>query len=83
MARGEKDKANQTVTTIGASKVGLLLSVIRQGLLYVPFILCLPSVIGARGIYLAQPCADILTILVCLLLVRPMKRIASQRMMLK
>ena len=67
--------------TIGASRYGLFLSLIRQGLFYVPFILVLPRLIGVAGIYLSQPMADILTILVCLLSIRPMKSIASRNMM--
>ena len=69
-----------TFQTIGASRYGLFLSVIRQGLFYVPFILILPRALGVTGIYLAQPAADILTILVCLFSVRPMKRTASENM---
>lgn len=66
--------------TIGASKYGLFLSVIRQGLFYVPAILALPVLLGGFGIYLAQPAADILTICVCAVSIRPMKRIASPNM---
>ena len=40
-----------TFQTIGSSKYGLFLAVIRQGLFYVPFILLLPSILGVRGIY--------------------------------
>lgn len=69
-----------TFQTIGASKYGLFLSVIRQGLFYVPAILALPALLGVFGIYLAQPAADILTICVCAVSIRPMKRIASQNM---
>ena len=69
-----------TFQTIGESRYGLFLSVIRQGLFYVPFILILPKLFGATGIYLSQPAADILTILVCLFSIKPMKRIASERM---
>lgn len=69
-----------TFQTIGASKYGLFLSMIRQGLLYVPFILLLPRELGVTGIYLAQPAADVLTIAVCLLSIKPMKRIASHNM---
>lgn len=64
----------------GASKMGLLLSMLRQGLLYVPFILLLPGWLGVMGIYLAQPAADVLTILLCLVLIAPMKRIAARNM---
>lgn len=69
-----------TFQTIGSSKMGLFLSLIRQGLFYVPFILILPKLLGVTGIYLSQPAADVLTILVCLFLVKPMKRIASENM---
>ncbi|MGN1006406.1 MAG: MATE family efflux transporter, partial [Aristaeellaceae bacterium] len=69
-----------TYQTIGASRYGLFLSLIRQGLFYVPFILTLPKLLGVTGIYLTQPAADILTILVCLLSIKSMKRIASRNM---
>ena len=69
-----------TFQTIGSSKYGLFLSVIRQGLFYVPFILILPGMLGVTGIYLAQPAADILTMAVCLYSVKPMKRIATGHM---
>ena len=69
-----------TYQTIGASRYGLFLSLIRQGLFYVPFILSLPKLLGVTGIYLAQPAADVLTILVCLFSIRPMKRLASRNM---
>ena len=66
--------------TIGASGYGLFLSMIRQGLFYVPFILTLPRVMGVRGICASQPAADVLTLLVCLFSIRPMKRTASRNM---
>ena len=69
-----------TYQTIGASRYGLFLSLIRQGLFYIPFILTLPKLLGVRGIYFSQPAADVLTILVCLLSIKSMKRIASRNM---
>lgn len=69
-----------TFQTVGSSRYGLFLSVIRQGLFYIPFILTLPKLLGVTGIYFSQPAADILTVLVCICSVRPMKRIASQNM---
>ena len=69
-----------TFQTIGASRYGLFLSAIRQGVFYVPFILTLPEVLGINGIYLSQPAADVLTIIVCVCSVRAMKRIASRCM---
>ena len=70
-----------TFQTIGSSRMGLFLSLIRQGLFYVPFILLLPKYMGVAGIYLSQPCADVLTVFICLLLIRPMKKIASRNML--
>lgn len=69
-----------TYQTIGGARTGLLLSTIRQGVFYAPFILILPKLLGVRGIYFSQPCADILTIIICLFLVKNMKKTASQNM---
>ena len=69
-----------TFQTIGSSKMGIFLSLIRQGLFYVPFILVLPKLMGVTGIYLSQPAADIITILACVFLVKPMKEMASANM---
>lgn len=69
-----------TFQTVGSSKMGLFLSLVRQGLFYVPFILVLPRVLGVSGIYVSQPAADILTILICILLIKPMKNAASRNM---
>ena len=69
-----------TYQTIGASRYGLFLSLIRQGLFYIPFILILPKLLGVTGIYASQPAADILTIFVCVLSIPAMKRIASKNM---
>lgn len=69
-----------TYQTIGASGYGVFLSLLRQGLFYVPFILTLPGFLGVNGIYLSQPAADLLTILVCIFSIRAMKRTASENM---
>lgn len=68
-----------TFQTIGESKYGLFLSMIRQGLFYVPFILTLPQILGVKGIYLSQPLADIFTLIICFLSVKKMKQIAEKR----
>lgn len=70
-----------TFQTIGSSRYGLFLSMIRQGLLYTPFILFLPRLLGVTGIYLAQPAADIFTLIICLVSIKPMKHIASNNML--
>ncbi len=69
-----------TFQTVGAARMGLFLSLIRQGLFYIPFIVTLPGALGVTGIYLSQPAADVLTVVVCLLLIKPMKRIAARNM---
>ena len=66
-----------TFQTIGASKFGVFLSTIRQGLFYAPFILLLPELIGVKGIYFSQPIADILTVLVCVFSYKAMNKIAN------
>lgn len=71
-----------TFQTMGASRYGLFLSCIRQGLFYIPFIVFLPHMFGVVGIYLAQPVADLLTLVVCLCSVKAMKRISSESMAL-
>lgn len=63
--------------SIGAARYGVFLSALRQGILYIPFILLLPRFFGIWGIYLTQPIADILTIVVCLLSYKAMNRITS------
>ena len=69
-----------TFQTIGAAKMGIFLSLISQGLFYIPFIIVLPKFMGVQGIYMSQPFADILTVLVCIMLIKPMKKIASDNM---
>lgn len=69
-----------TFQTIGSSKMGLFLSIIRQGLFYIPCILILPKLFDIVGIYFSQPFADGLTILVCLCLIKPMKHAALKNM---
>lgn len=69
-----------TFQTVGASKFGLFLSIIRQGIFYIPFILLLPKFIGINGIYFAQPLADVLTVFVCLFSYRSLKRIALEKL---
>lgn len=69
-----------TCQTIGAARYGLFLSTIRQGLFYIPAILILPGILGISGIYLAQPLADVLTLVICLLSYPSMKHTAEKNM---
>lgn len=69
-----------TFQTIGAGRFGLFLSAIRQGIFYIPLILILPGIWDVFGIYVAQPAADVMTLIVCLLSYQAMKRIATENM---
>lgn len=69
-----------TFQTIGASRIGLFLSLVRQCLFYVPFIMILPGMMGVKGIYISQPAADALTLVVCVILVKPMKERIIKKM---
>ena len=64
--------------TVGSAKYGVFLSTLRQGLLYIPFILLLPNFFGILGVYLTQPIADVITIAVCVFSYPAMKRISTQ-----
>ena len=69
-----------TFQTAGSSKMGLFLSLVRQCLFYIPFIMVLPGIAGVKGIYFSQPAADVLTMIVCILLIRPMKKEIAKNM---
>ena len=45
------------------------------------FYIILPKLLGVTGIYQAQPAADIFTLIICLVSIKPMKRIASNNML--
>ncbi|MEW5920004.1 MAG: MATE family efflux transporter [Bacillota bacterium] len=54
---------------IGKGTSSLLLSVLRQFLLYIPFVLLMPRFYGLTGFWLATPLADLLAFIVTLALV--------------
>lgn len=58
----------------GATRYGFFLSVTRQGIFYIPLIIVLPKAFGLFGIYLSQPIADFLTLLICIVSYPFMKR---------
>ena len=59
-----------TVQAIGAATPAFILSLCRQGLVYIPAVFILDALIGMNGIAWAQPVADtlslILTVILCL-----------------
>lgn len=52
---------NMTLQTTGQGMRASVLSLARQGLFFLPFILVLPRLFGILGIQLSQPAADIFT----------------------
>jgi Na+-driven multidrug efflux pump len=55
----------------GKGLPALILSVARQGIFLIPIILILPNMIGITGVMVAQPLADILTLIVSLFMFIP------------
>lgn len=57
--------------SIGKGKEALFLSITRQGVFFIPVIFILPNLIGLNGVFLAQPVADVLTMLLTLAIFIP------------
>lgn len=55
---------------IGHARPSILLTLIRQVLALVPFIIGLPMLIGVKGIFFAQPASDLITLLVSICLLK-------------
>ncbi len=64
------------IQSIGEAKTAMFLSLLRQVILLIPFILILPRIfgLGLNGVWIAQPVSDVLsTIITALILVKSMK----------
>lgn len=57
---------NMTFQSIGKSWTATFLSVMRQGLFFLPLMLVLPRFMGLLGVQITQPLADLCTFLCCL-----------------
>ena len=55
--------------SIGESKKALFLASIQSGLVFIPFIIILPQIIGVVGIQIAQPMAYVISALVSFMFV--------------
>ncbi|WP_330640441.1 MATE family efflux transporter [Acetatifactor aquisgranensis] len=53
---------------LGKAAGGWLLSIGRQGVFFIPVIMFLPRYIGLNGVILAQPIADVLTLVAIIIL---------------
>ncbi|MDB4059272.1 MATE family efflux transporter, partial [bacterium] len=49
---------------IGKAKIGLILALLRQGILFVPLILILPLFFGETGAWMSFPISDLLATLI-------------------
>jgi putative MATE family efflux protein len=64
------------IQSIGEAKTAMFLSLLRQVILLIPFILILPRIfgLGLNGVWIAQPVSDVLsTIITSLILVKSMR----------
>ena len=60
---------------IGKAKIGLILALLRQGILFVPLILILPLFYGEMGAWMSFPISDLLaTIITSVVLTREVKK---------
>ena len=60
---------------IGKAKIGLVLALLRQGILFVPLILILPLFFGEIGVWISFPLSDLLaTIITGIVLLREVKK---------
>lgn len=57
-----------SLQAMGAAFAALIVNVSRQGLIYIPLLYILNSVLGINGLVWAQPAADILSLLIALVL---------------
>ena len=60
---------NMLFQSIGESKKALFLASIQSGLVFIPFIIILPQIIGVVGIQIAQPMAYVISALVSFMFV--------------
>jgi putative MATE family efflux protein len=66
--------SNMLFQSIGKPKQATLLSVLRQGLCFLPAILILPHLFGLYGVQISQPAADCFTFLIALFVTFPFLR---------
>ena len=60
-----------TLQAMGAAKESLILSISRQGFIFIPMIFILNHFFGLSGVVYAQPVADVMAILISIALVYP------------
>ncbi|OOM10439.1 MATE family efflux transporter [Clostridium saccharobutylicum] len=70
--------------SLGKGREGGILSICRQGIMFIPVILILPSLIGFNGVIYSQAIADLLTTILTIIfafdLVKKLKNLQDERM---
>lgn len=66
-----------TLQAIGAAKTSLIVSMSRQGLLFIPLVFIMGKIWGLYGIVWAQPTSDVITVVLAFILM--MKGIKSKQ----
>lgn len=64
---------------MGKAFIGGILNIGRQGLFFIPSIIILNNILGLKGIMLAQPAADIISIFVTICVVIYFKRLQKRK----
>lgn len=59
---------SNALQAMGAATSALIINMSRQGLIYIPIIFILQSIIGMDGLLWAQPVADILSVILVVIL---------------
>ncbi|HBE9527548.1 TPA: MATE family efflux transporter [Clostridioides difficile] len=68
---------------LGKATGGWLLSIGRQGIFFIPFIILLPHFVGLNGVIFAQPIADVLTLIGIIILATKINRQIKDLALLK
>ena len=68
-----------TIQGMGKALPSLILTICRQGLVFIPLILVLNSMFGLDGVIYAQPAADyILSVVICMLIFKNMEHVEKE-----
>lgn len=70
------------IQSIGEAKTAMFLSLLRQVILLIPFILILPRLfnLGVNGVWIAQPLSDVISsVITVVILVKTMRRMNSEK----
>ena len=76
---GIQAACQSTFLALGQAKVSLFIATLRKIILLIPLALILPKFLGVKGIYIAEPVSDVISVIVTsVLCVITLKRIFSE-----